>query len=168
MPTPLYFGPFNDPGDSTGKHHWDHPHDPDCHNPALSIIGTTNPDKSKTLNIAVSIRNSDPNFGYNDVVVKLYAAASGLLNSVEDVTMLAGLVLNNTPTTQLSTPWLPQTIGPYLSVAGNVVVLPGSVSWVVPAYANGFIVIATLESTSASQFPATNYTQDPSIGIWLG
>ena len=168
MPTPLYFGPYNDPGDSTGKHHWDHPHDPDCHNPALTILSTINPDRSKTLNIAVAIRNSDPVNGFPDVVVKLYAAASGLLNSVDDVTMLAGLVLNNTPTTQLPTPWPPQAIGPFSSAADNVVVLPGSVSWLVPAYASGFIVIATLESTSANQFPAPDYTQDPSTGIWLG
>jgi hypothetical protein len=165
MSTPLYFGPYNDPGDSLGKFHWDLPHDPDCHNPALAISSTTNLDQSKTISITVSLRNSDQNNQYSGIIVNLYAAVSGLLNSIADVTTLAGMVLSNTGTT-IITPaaWTPQTVDVYSSTQDNAVVL-GPVSWTVPAYANGFIVIATLDAT---QHPTAQYTQDPSIGIWLG
>jgi hypothetical protein len=168
MATPLYFGPYNDPGDSQNLHHWDVGHDPDCHNPALTIGSTINPDQSKTISIQVSIRNIDQNNQYTDVIINLYAAVSGLLNSIADVTTLAGMVLTNPLTTGITPPaWTPQTVRPYSATVDNVVVL-GPVSWTVPAYANGFIVIATLDSNNANEHPTAQYTQDPAIGIWLG
>lgn len=167
MATPLYFGPYNDPGDSQDLHHWDVGHDPDCHNPALTVIPGTNADQSISLSIWLAVRNNSTVVSANDVAINLYAAASGLLDEVADVNDLAVMLLNNAGITQIGQ-WQNQTIPAHSALQDNVWTPGGPINWNVPAYANGFILMATLQSLAGGQFPAPAYSQDPSVGLWLG
>lgn len=169
MPTPLYFGPYNDPGDSHAVplHHWEAGHDSDCHNPAFTVIPATNADQSISLTIWLAVRNNSTVVSANDVEINLYAAASGLLDQIADVDELAVMLLTNAATTRIGQ-WQNQTIPPRSALVDNVWTPGAAVNWNVPAYANGFILMATLQSLASGQFPAPAYSQDPSVGLWLG
>ena len=167
MPTPLYFGPYNDVSDSQGLHHWDLGHDPDTHNPAFTVVKTTNANLSTTLNITLAVRNSATTPSATDVSITLYAAASGLLDEVADVNALTAMLLSNATTTQIGQ-WQNQTIPAHSPLTDNVWSPGGPVSWNVPPYADGFLLVATLQSLAGGQFPSGPYSQDPSTGLWLG
>ncbi len=159
----LYFGPNNDPGDSSGTHHWQYPHDPDFHNPAFTITRVGN-----NLSIAFAVRNRDTVVHRLDVV-NLYAAACGILASATDVNTLASMVISAGVTinswSALSVP--PPDVPPINSVA-DTFWSPPATAWTIPAFANGFIVIATLQCAATGQAPHADYASDPSVGIWLG
>jgi len=169
MTISLYFGPYNDPGDTSGTHHWDFPHAPDFHNPALTVTPTTNADQSVGLSIALAVRNITTVAVTADFV-KLYAAACGLLNSASDVNQLAGTILSNMGGSPIGS-WsvgLGNTmdVPPHSLIADDIWSPPGLVTWTVPPYASGFILVAVLQAPG--QDVQTNYTADPSVAIWLG
>ena len=170
MAISVYFGPYNDPGDSSASptHHWDWPHAPDCHNPALTITRTSNLDQSVSLSIALAVRNHTT-ATVNADFVKVFAAACGLLNSPDDVNLLAGTVINNSTPIHIWSIGLGDTIAipPYTDVQDTFWSPPtGAVAWTVPPYANGFIVIAAL--LTSGQSVQNDYIRDPSVAIWLG
>jgi hypothetical protein len=164
----LYFGPNNDPGDHSLTRHWQYPHDPDFHNPAFTITRAGN-----VVSIAFAIRNRDSAAHTLDSV-NLYAAACGLLTSASDVNTLVNMVV----TTPSIGAW-PNLDGQSMSVPAinsaldsnwsSTAVAP-AITWTVPAFANSFIVIATLQSGSTIpvQLPHLDYASDPSVAIWLG
>ena|ERR1700690_347583 len=160
----LYFGPNNDPGDHSGPHHWQYPHDPDFHNPAFTITRAAN-----VVSITFAIRNRDT-VAHTLDSVNLYAAACGLLTSASDVNTLANMVVTTTPLgtwpnlggQSMSVPPINSVVDTFWSPTG------AAITWTVPAFANGFIIIAALQCAATGQSPQPNYASDPSVGIWLG
>ena len=170
MTISLYFGPYNDPGEAS-THHWEYPHAPDCHNPALTIARTTNPDQSVTVNVSLAVRSNNTLLPIDADFVKLYAAACGLLNSNDDVNQLASTIITNMGTAPIHT-WS-AGLGDSMTVPPRSVVqdnfwtpASGPVIWTVPPYASGFIIMAILQCQG--QVVQNNYTADPSVAIWLG
>jgi len=162
----LYFGPNNDPGDHSLAHHWQYPHDPDFHNPAFTITRAGN-----VVTITFAIRNRDT-VAHTLNSVNLYAAACGLLTSATDVNTLANMVIASPALVT----W-PNLGGQSMLVQPNTSVVDTfwsptgpAITWTIPAFANGFIIIATLQcsSTNPVQLPQPDCASDPSVGIWLG
>ena len=167
----LYFGPNNDPGDTSGTRHWQYPHAPDFHNPAFTINSTVDPITNiVALDIDFAIRSRDTVNSHTMDNVRLYVAACGILNTVDDVNALVNLVVSLGAAHE----W-PDLFGQSMDVPKHNAVSDAYWSppnapyhWVVPAYAPGFIVIATLTCTALGQSPQSDYASDPSVGIWLG
>ncbi len=164
MTISLYYGPYNDPGDTGGAHHWDFPHAPDFHNAAFTVSRTTNPDQSVGLSVNLAVRNITPGIVTADFV-KVYAAACGLLNTATDVNQLAATVLTNMSLVPLAS-WFSVDVPPRSLIADDFWSPPGPVTWTVPPYASGFVLIAVLQA--GTQTVQNNYTGDPSVAIWLG
>ncbi len=176
----LYFGPYNDPGDTNLLFHWKGGHDPDCHNPAFTVDRT-----GQSISIVLALRNRRIADTPSGVLVNLYAAACGLFSSVTDVNDLVGRVLANGGKVASANPdlvstylqeWsgLPQDnnepfVPPFQSGSDN----PWSsevITWSVPAFTNSYVLVATVSSSSygVGPDPLNPYTQDPCVAVWLG
>src|SRR5664279_605502 len=64
---PVYLGPYNDPVDATGMHHWDTPHAPDWRNAAITAVISGG---SIYINVAVENLDSSDSLGN---IITLYA-----------------------------------------------------------------------------------------------
>jgi hypothetical protein len=175
----LYFGPYNDPGDThtpTPLHHWEAGHDPDCHNAAFTV------DRSlQVLTITLAVRNRDVNPSPSDLVVTLYAAACGLFGTLPDVSSLISRILaNGLPDPSSNPDGVSTYVNEWSTRNGNAPFVPAfssttdtpwlsnQESWTVPAFSSSVILVATLSTATGSQSPSGPYTQDPCVGIWLG
>lgn len=172
----LYFGPYNDPGDTQLRHHWDANHDPDCHNASFIVDRT-----GQRLDIRLAIRNRGSNASPGDLVVTAYAAACGLFAAVPDVTALVRRVLlNGSPNPSDNEDQVSTYLRRWSVASGNVAVVPAynpaldtpwiseSVPWMIPAYSSSFVLVATLSSASGGLLPTSAYTQDPCVAVCLG
>jgi hypothetical protein len=168
----LYFGPYNDPGDTQTFHHWDPNHDPDCHNSAFTVDRV-----GQLLNITLAVRNRDTSDSPNDVLVTLYAAVCGLFGAVTDVNALVQRILRNgdpdpinnqDKVTTYVREWAPGTPVPAFKPTFDDPLILDSVQWSIPAYSNSVILVATLSSATGGQQAGLNYTQDPCVAVWLG
>lgn len=160
----LYFGPYNDPGDHSGNRHWQQPRDPDFHNPAFTITRA-----GSVVSIAFAIRNHDTVL-HTLTGVNLYAAACGLLTTASDVDALANMVVATTAIGSWPNSGGQSMDVPAISSAQDLLwsstLVAAAIPWTIPAFANSFIVIATLQTTT--QAPGIAYSSDPSAAIWLG
>ncbi len=170
---PIYMGPYNDPLDATGKHHWDTPHAPDCRNPSLQVSITTDGLGTKTFHIDLSVRNSDATASTGNFVV-LYGAyrtapfASPpkvdkfIFNSILNVAappILAGPFNSVTITGRVSlgdAPWVPPT--------GTVLWTPAPPDETTQPYV--FVIVATV--APGATFLPTDSTVDAQVAVWVG
>jgi hypothetical protein len=177
MPSNIYFGPYNDPGDTHVLHHWEPNHDSDCHNPAIIVDRAPN---SWTMNISIFLRNR-PTTGPNDIVtpddvsVKLYAAACGLFLAVPDVEDIVNRLLQGQGGVQPIKKWdvdheNAPAVPPY-NLGLDTPWPSEPVPWNVPPYTSSLIVVATLQTVSGHQAPVGavgTFTRDPCVAVWLG
>lgn len=172
----LYFGPYNDPGDTHNLHHWEVNHDPDCHNPAFTVERNV-----QALSISLSLRNRGAAASPNDLVVTLYAAACGLFGAVTDVNALVQrILLNGLPNPGDNQDNISTYVQEWGASTGNTPDVPAfnpvldtpwvsnSVQWSIPAYSNSVILVATLVTATGGQQPQGSYTTDPCVAVWLG
>lgn len=175
MASLIYFGPYNDPGDTQGKHHWDNAHDSDCHNPAIVVDRAPG---SWTINVTLFLRNRP--LGGNidiespdDLSVRLYAAACGLFTTVVEAEGIVSRLLAGEGGVQPLKKWDPDH--------GNTPIVPAynlgldqpwqseKISWTVPPYTSSVILVATLQTTQGQQSPeAPHFAQSPCAAVWLG
>jgi hypothetical protein len=174
----LYFGPYNDPGDTQTPplHHWEPNHDADCHNAAFTVDRV-----GQVLTVTLAVRNRGTEPSPSDLVVTLYAAACGLFGAVTDVNgLVQRIMLNGSPDSSVNPDgvsthvheWGPSTgttpaVAPFNATLDNAWFSSG-VQWVVPAYSSSFILVATLFTAAGMQQPIGVYAQDPCVAIWLG
>jgi len=169
---PIYMGPYNDPLDATGKHHWDTPHAPDCRNPALQVSITTDIHGVKTFHIDLAVRNSDPTASAGNFVV-LYGACrttqfarpakvdTYISNSIFTLSppMLAGPFNSVTIPGRVSlgdVPWVPPT--------GTVLWTPAPFEETTRPYI--FVIVATVAPGAA--FTPADSTVDAQVAVWVG
>jgi hypothetical protein len=167
----LYFGPYNDPGNSVTKHHWDTPHGPDCCNPALSVVRH---DKNAIVNLAVRYTGSQPSPG--DVVVTLYAfGRKALFNNLGEVDQyVQNMITHSAHTLVPPSPWQFQIVPARSSLTDNYW-SPGAIAWhISPGNATLLVVVATVQSASLGQQPSMMVppvpppTQEACVGVWIG
>lgn len=161
----LYLGPYNDPIDSTGHHHWDTPHAPDCHNPAFTVVRA-----GPVVQIGFGVRNTGTTASPDDVTINLYAATRGKpFASMADVDtfvhnlLAAGAPIAPSPWQNQEVPERSRRLDTFWSPPG------GPVTWNLPPGARFVVVVATVQSLSLGQMPSlpNTPTQDACVGVWV-
>lgn len=159
----IYLGPYNDPLDATGKHHWDTPHAPDCRNPAISVVIA-----SGILSIDVAVQNTDVNPSLGNTVTLYGAFRTRTFNRPVDVdSYITKLIFGAaTPPILSPSPWTNQTIPGRMSLGDNPWRPPtGTVLWSPSSSSSQsiFVIVLTVQSVVS-----TNATQNPLVGVWVG
>lgn len=162
----LYFGPYNDPIDSSGHHHWDTPHAPDCHNPAFTVRRT-----GLIVRIAFCVRNTGTTASPNDVTINLYTATRNkAFASTADVDIFVqNLLAVGAPIAP--SPWQNQIVPGRSRLSDTPWSPPGGIiTWSVPPGTRFVVLVATVQSLSLGQMPSlpNTPTQDACVGVWVG
>jgi hypothetical protein len=161
---PVYLGPYNDPLDVTGVHHWNDPHAPDCRNAAISVAKS-----GGTLSINVAVQNSDASDSLGNVITLYGAFRTRLFNKPADVDLfITRSVFGAAVPPLLATPWLNQTIPgrtslgdkPWRPSTGTIIWTPSTSPPPPPPI---FVIVLTVQSV----IPA-NATQHPLVAVWVG
>jgi hypothetical protein len=170
MPTSnLYFGPYNDPGGSTGKKHWEAAHDVDCQNPAFIVRKNLT-----TYTIKIAVRNINTSASPTDVSVSVYGIkvpSSMSLSKIDTWAgqLAAGTLASQVPGgTQTTFSIAPNNI-PQYSSSTDFPWVAGPISWG-PSGAKGIILVAKLTCPTWGLLPTPGLaaTVDPCIAVWVG
>ena len=160
MSSLVYFGPYNDPLDSTGQRHSNTPHGPDCRNPALSVsIGGG----SFTIGLAVQNGGTVPSTGNIITVYGAHRTRPFATPADVDVYIARSIFGAAAPPILAPSPWLNQTIpgrvSPWRPPGGSILWTPV----VPPTPRSIYVIVATLQSmTSAAA------TQNACVAVWVG
>jgi len=161
---PVYLGPYNDPLDALGKHHWDSPHAPDWRNAAITATRM-----GDAFNIDVAVQNSDLSDALGFAITLYAAFRTRPFDTPADVdTYITKSVFKTAShSTVAPSPWLNQTIPARTSLGDHPWRPPtGTVIWTpstTPPASAIFVIVLTVQSVT----PA-NATQDPFVAVWVG
>ena len=145
---PVYLGPYNDPIDTNGTHHWDTPHAPDCRNSAISVVRS-----GGSFNISISVENSDR--------TKKFKIPSDI------DTYVAGSIFGASAPPMISpSPWTNQTVPKRTSLGDNPWRPAGAIVWT-PTIAPPSNAIIVVVLTLAGVTPA-NATRSSQVAVWVG
>jgi len=172
----IYMGPYNDPLDPTGKHHWDTPHAPDCRNPSLCVSISVGSGGHKTFHIDLTVRNADPvdHAGY---IIKLFGSYKGspFSNSTQVDTFISTRMISPPPPvapTLIAGPWTGQTIprrgglgdNPWRPPSGNFDWTPSPPNEATTFYV--FVIAATV--AEVDPFSPPTPTRNAQVAVWVG
>ncbi len=161
---PVYLGPYNDPVDTTGMHHWDTPHAPDCRNAAISVTKA-----GGTFTIGIAVENSD-SFDSLGNLVTLYAAYRTrpfARPSDVDTYVTRSIFGAAAPPVLMPSPWAGQTIPGRTSLGDNPWRPPGGPIIWTPSIAPPSNAIVVVVVTVQGVVP-TNATQSSQVAVWVG
>jgi len=160
---PVYLGPYNDPLDANGTHHWDNPHAPDWRNAAISVSRS-----GGTFSIDVAVQNADVAASLGNTIT-LYG--SFRTRSFADSDAVEGYVTRSifgaaVPPVLTPAPWLGQTIPgrtslgdrPWRPPTGTVLWTPSS-----PPSNAKFVIVLTVQAVTPD-----NSTRNSLVAVWVG
>lgn len=161
---PVYLGPYNDPVDTTGMHHWDTPHAPDCRNAAICV---TRSGSSFTISIAVENSSSLDSTGNLITLYAAYRTRPFARPSDVDTYITRSIFGAAVPPVLAPSPWSNQTIFGRNNLGDNPWRPPsGSIIWTpsLPPPSNAIIVVVlTVQGVTP-----TNPTQNSQVAVWVG
>lgn len=176
MPGLIYMGPYNDPLDSTDKHHWDTPHGADCSNPSLCVSITVDTGGHKTFHIDLSVRNADPvdHSGYIIKVFGNYRTVPFVSYSQVDTFISMKMISPPAPAvpTLIAGPWTGQTIPRRGGLGDNRWRPPTGIFGWTPKPVNEattayiFVIAATV--SEVDPFSPANSTRSAQVAVWVG
>ena len=160
---PVYLGPYNDPIDTNGTHHWDTPHAPDCRNSAISVVRS-----GGSFNISISVENSDPadSTGNTITLYALYRTKKFKIPSDIDTYVAGSIFGASAPPIISPSPWTNQTVPKRTSLGDNPWRPAGAIVWT-PTIAPPSNAIIVVVLTLAGVTPA-NATRSSQVAVWVG
>lgn len=161
---PIYLGPYNDPVDTNGTHHWDLFHAPDCRNSAIMVTRSGN-----TFNIDVAVANSD-SVDSPASTITLYAAfrtRKFAHPSDVDTYISQSIFGASVPPVVSPSPWTNQTVPGRTSLGDNSWHPPtGTIMWAPslnPPLNAIFVFVLTVQGVIPN-----NATQTSQVAVWVG